>query len=153
MAIKVIDEIPKQKFNKTKREEIRADIQGAIDKGITLFEFEGDYNWKYLGQYAKEEADRVKAKIIHDIHRKFREENFTDAEKRSGFFVWFKMTYDYKHDFIHISTCKGEERRRVFCRIGKREDFEAKVIADCQKVLDEARAEFEMVDGKWRRKR
>jgi len=61
MAIKSVDEIPEtlQQKRESYRAMIRRDINEALDNHITRFEFEGDYNFKYLGQYAREEADRV----------------------------------------------------------------------------------------------
>ena len=59
--IKPVDEIPKglSKKHSSYREMIRADIQAALDRGISRFEFVGEYKYRYLAQYAREEADRL----------------------------------------------------------------------------------------------
>lgn len=153
MAIKVVDEIPKTNQSRSNRDMIRADIQEALDKGIILFEFEGDYNYKYLAQYVKEEVDRFKARKVREVQTKFKEENLTEDEKTiRGFRFWFKSSYEYKHEWIKVSSCKEEDRRRVFCKIDDVKLFEQKIIEDCHKVLNEARAEYVLSDGKWVRK-
>ena len=37
----------------------RTTLEQAIAEGITKFEFDGEYNWKYLAGYAREEADTI----------------------------------------------------------------------------------------------
>lgn len=103
MAIKPIDDIPK---NLTQQREsyralIRADIQEAIDKGINKFEFVGDYNYKYLAQYAREEARNILADTIR---------------RRGCKAHWWERAFD-NYPYIRIGSVKGEEHRRVFCEI------------------------------------
>lgn len=150
MAIKIIDEIPITSKGKARRELIREDIQEAIDKGISLFEFEGDYNYKTLAQNARDVAKSFKAKKLIEVQRKFKEENLTDDEKNiKGFYVWFKSVWEYKHHWIHITSCKGEDNPRVFCKIDDVKNFEQVIIEDCKKVLAEARTDYVLIDGKW----
>lgn len=153
MAIKVVDEIPKTNQRRSNRDMIRADIQEALDNGISQFEFVGDYNYKYLAQYAKKEVDRFEARKVREVQTKFKEENLTEEEKNIiGFYLWFKCSYEYKNEWIKVSSCKGEDRRRVFCKIDDVKLFEQKIIENCHKVLNEARAEYVLSDGKWVRK-
>lgn len=150
MSIKVIDEIPQTIHKRSARDMVRADIQEALDNGIRLFEFEGDYNYKTLAQTAREIAERIKDKKIREIQRRFKDENLTEAEKNiKGFYIWFRPWYDYKRNWITISSCKGDEHRRVFCKIDDVGLFEAQIIADCKVELANTRASYEMVGGKW----
>ena len=59
--IKPVDEIPMNPAQKNKgyRDQIRRDLQEAMDNGIRRFEFVGDYKYKYLAQYVREEAERI----------------------------------------------------------------------------------------------
>ena len=59
--IKPIDEIPKNvsEQRESYRQMIKNDIQEAMSKGIEKFEFIGNYNFKYLAQYAREEAESI----------------------------------------------------------------------------------------------
>ena len=69
MAIKPIEEIPLSlsEQRKSYREQIREDIASAISQKIDKFEFDGDYNWKYLAQYAREEANRIWRKTCYTL--------------------------------------------------------------------------------------
>ena len=150
MAIKVINEIPGSDAKKSSRKQIEEDIKEAIEKGIPLFEFTGDYNYKYLAQYAAEVAKKIRDEKIREVHKKFRRENLTDDERNiKGFYIWFKSTWEYKKEWITISSRKGEDHRRVFCKIDDVKAFEEKIIEDCKKELAEARTEFVLKDGKW----
>lgn len=150
MAIKVIDEIPKTLKASSSKELIKADIQEAIDKSISLFEFEGDYNYKYLGSYARDCAEDIKRTKIKNIQREYRTANLTDDEKnKRGFYVHFKPYWDYKRDWITISTAKGDDHRRVFCKIGDVKIFENKVLEDCKSELERARRTHKLVGDKW----
>lgn len=66
--IKPVEEIPMSlaKKRESYRDQIRKDIREALDKGISKFEFVGDYKYKYLAQYAREEADRIVWKMATD---------------------------------------------------------------------------------------
>ena len=73
--IKPVVEIPESRMSAAKsyRQRITDDIQEAIDKGIPLFEFVGDYNYKYLAQYAREQANRLNRQYVNNVVRKNRE--------------------------------------------------------------------------------
>lgn len=103
MAIKPIDDIPKNipQQRESYRAQIRADIQEAIDKGISKFEFVGDYNYRYLAQYAREEAHNI---LVNAVRRR-------ECKAR-----WWDRAFD-NYPYIRISSVKGEEHRRVFCEI------------------------------------
>lgn len=109
--IQPIDEIPQnvQQSRKSYREDIRRDIREAIDRGISKFEFVGDYKYKYLAQYAREEARRILFDIARERFRGFR----GDEEI-------YLSSIDLKTEkYIRISSVKGEtpDKTRVFCRI------------------------------------
>lgn len=113
--IKAVDEIPQspKQTRKGYREQIRADIQEALDKRIEKFEFVGDYNFKYLAQYAREEADRIVRNLAYKYwraHPEYSEKLYYNP------FSW----RDYSAlEIIVISSIKGEtlDKRRVFCKI------------------------------------
>lgn len=109
--IKPIDEIPKNTSQKREsyREMIRNDIREAMDKGIDKFEFIGEYKYKYLAVYAREEAKH----ILYNIAR----ERF--AQMRGDEEIYLSSIDIKSDEYIQISSLKGEtpDRPRVFCRI------------------------------------
>lgn len=114
--IKPIDEIPlnvsEQRNNY--RQMIRNDILEAMDKGILKFEFVGEYNYKYLAQYAREEAESIVRKMVFDYSKRHPE--YKERHKYCFFSYW---EVNRKKGIIRISSIKGEtpEKRRVFCSI------------------------------------
>lgn len=116
MAIKPINEIPLNTAQQRQsyRDRIREDIRTAIDQKIEKFEFDGDYNWKYLAQYAREEADMIWRKTYHDLIMKKKEENgLNDGHYYSGGLPSFKL----KGQYIKISSVKMADRNHVYCQI------------------------------------
>lgn len=112
MGIKPIDEIPMGIFDKRRsyREQIRNDIEEAIEKNISQFEFTGDYNYKYLAQYAREEADGIWRKKWSDI--------MMDAKKKYNLPRFLSMPdYHDKGKYIKISSVKMSDRIHVYCKI------------------------------------
>ena len=112
--IKPIDEIPQNKMQKYEnyRQKIRNDFAEAIDKGIYKFEFIGDYNYKTLTQTAREEANSLVRKIIHDWVLKH-------PEYKGKIYNMFGFTENKTLKLIVVSSIKGEtpDKRRVFCEI------------------------------------
>lgn len=131
--IKPVDEIPQSLASKRKsyREQIRNDIKEAMDKDIRKFEFVGDYKYKYLANYAREEARRILFDIARERFRGFR----GDEEI-------YLSSIDLKTEkYIRISSVKGEtpDKTRVFCRIdlsGLDEDLSE--LADSKRKVAEA---------------
>ena len=113
MSIKPIKEIPMntKDARESYRARIRADINEALEKRIDKFEFEGDYNYKYLAQYAREEADR----IIRHITNKHDREITKVLQKE------FNEEYIYvpslREAIIVISNRKLEDRNHVYVSI------------------------------------
>ena len=115
MSIKPISKIPMtvKGERESYRARIRADIEEALSKRIEYFEFEGDYNYKYLAQYAREEADR----IIRHITRKH-ELKISDVLKKE-----FNEEYIYvpwlrdSDRIIKAHNHKGEDRNHVYMSI------------------------------------
>lgn len=120
MAIKVVKEIPQtlQEKRKSYREMIRKDIQEAIDNRIEKWEFEGDYNWKYLANYAREEADRIwRSTVYRDVGRRVVEEMKKRFPNEKYHSIYMKSGYDFKGRYIKIRTAKGNDRVHVFGEI------------------------------------
>ena len=150
--IKPVDEIPGTNGRTTKRAEIKADILEAIEKGISKFEFEGDYNWTYLGQYAREEAKNIIRDMYFDLMRKLKAENMTDQERHGkGFYVWWTDYWKLNRhgEYIKVTTTKGESRRRVFCEIHL-EDLEPAIRTDFFEKLNEARTRYKWSEAEQR---
>ena len=129
--IKPIDEIPKNKAEKSRsyRDQIRSDIQEAIDKGIYRFEFVGDYNFKTLAQMAGEEARNIAFNIV----RKWSVEN-PQYRERYRFWIPGSWQVNKEMQLIKISSVKGEtpEKRRVFCEI--KQDMESIIRAYAEQM-------------------
>lgn len=117
MSIKVVDDIPEtlQEKRQSYREKITLDILEALEQRIECFEFEGDYNWKYLAQYAREEARRIfrknyylpaKNKVITELKEKYNEK-----------YIFPKSDWEYKNRFINVVNRKGEDRQHVYVTI------------------------------------
>lgn len=136
--IKPVDEIPQNlaKKRETYREQIRKDIREAMDKRIRKFEFVGDYKYKYLAQYVREEADR----IIRDLYVRTIQEHPEELEDvRTDYYkVREKIRF-----IITVTAVRGEDkdRPRVFCEIaeGNPED----IIMNAIREYDLERKEFE----------
>ena len=128
--IKPINEIPQGVADKRKsyREMIRTDIQTAIDQRIEKFEFDGDYNWKYLAQYAREEADMIWRRKWTEIMRA--------AKAEHGFRYAGIPNYRDKSKYIKITTCKMQDRIHVYCQI----DYDAPERI-CKAEIDKLLAE------------
>ena len=133
--IKQVEEIPLSGAAKKRsyREQIRNDIQEAIDNHIEKFEFLGDYNWKYLAGYAREEADGLWRDAYFSIMR--------EARKKYGLQTSIYPAYQYKHEYIRIFSTKMDDRIHVYCQI----DFDAPERI-CGKIIEELIAEKEAKD-------
>ena len=116
MAIKPVEEIPMNLTQKREsyRQQIRNDINEAIQKHIPRFEFEGDYNWKYLAQYAREEADLIWRNEWWDRLRAAKKANNLTVVMRHP-------SYHDKGKYIKISNVRMPDRNHVYCEI----DFDA----------------------------
>ena len=117
MPIKPVDEIPLTvaEQRKSYRERIRQDICYAITNRISTFEFDGDYNYKYLANYAREEASHIFSRMIYrDARRQVRK---TLAEKLQRENVFPESVFMYKNRYIRIREKKGEDRVHVYGQI------------------------------------
>lgn len=112
MPIQAIDEIP---MNQSERREsyrrmIRDDIEYAFQSGITKFEFVGNYNFKYLASYAREEAQNwLRPKMKLEISAEF---------KRRGIPPVYLHVWKAETDrMIRIHVKKCEDRIHVYCEL------------------------------------
>jgi hypothetical protein len=131
--IKPVETIPMNATAKRQsyRGMIRGDIEDAIAQGITKFEFAGDYNWKYLAQYAREEADTIWRKAYAQIMREAGEEHGIKISS-------YLPSYKDKGQYIKIHSVKMTDRIHVYCEI----DPDAPMRI-CQPLIDEAIKEHE----------
>lgn len=111
--IKPVDEIPmsKAKERKSYREQIKTDLMEAITSGIKRFEFVGDYNYKYLAQYVREESDKLMRVTFCDVVKKHRGE-FDNM--RLG---WWSIKPRIKYFTVTSVKTETKDKPRVFCEI------------------------------------
>lgn len=146
MSIKPVEEIPMtlQEQRQSYRERIRQDICYAITNRISTFEFDGDYNYKYLANYAREEANMIFSRRVYREAamqvRKTLEPKWNDRR------VFPESEFKYKNRYIRIREKKGEDRVHVYGQIDF--DFEEKfyeiLLADTErkyKGIEEREAE------------
>lgn len=115
MSIKAMKKIPQNLVEKRQsyREMIRKDIQEAIDNHIEKFEFEGDYNWRYLANYAREEADMIWRKdYLYPASKEARA--ILKKERPEETYFAMPSAFEMKGKFIKISSVKGEDRPHVY---------------------------------------
>lgn len=133
--IKPIEEIPKNTAQQREsyRDKIRADITEAMKKGIGKFEFVGDYNFKYLAQYAREEADRMFRKRFRDLVLP----HYPEWKERFQQKYIFLSEWDFRrYNPVKISYIKDEKQgKRVFCEVSALN--EKGILEDCEARLAE----------------
>ena len=115
MSIKPINKIPMtvKEGRESYRARIRADIEEALSKRIEYFEFEGDYNYKYLAQYAREEADRIIRHITHKHESKITNILKEEFNEEYIYVPWLRDS----DRIIKAHNHKGEDRNHVYMSI------------------------------------
>ena len=127
--IKKVDTIPGQGGEHTSQKLlINKDIRDAIAGRIERFEFVGDYNFKYLAQYARDEAESV----FRNMFSKCR----TEAEQklREEFKVAWALVptiHDYRKRLYRVCQRSGKVYMEIYY------DFMDKIP---QVMLEEGRA-------------
>lgn len=112
MAIQALDEIPMNQAERREsyRQMIRDDIESAFQSGVTKFEFVGNYNFKYLAQYAREEARKwLQPKVKLAIK--------AECERRGIEQVYLHVWQAETNRMIRIHTKKCEDRIHVYCEL------------------------------------
>ena len=114
--IKKIEEVPKtvSGARATRRAMLRSDIREAIANRIAKFEFEGDYNYKYLANYAKEEANRVFQEDFFYVHSKGIR---ADVQAQYPDAYLYVSPWDYTKKWFKVHSKKGEDRVHVYAEI------------------------------------
>lgn len=133
--IKPIDEIPKNTAQKREsyRDRIRSDIREAMDKGIRKFEFVGDFNFKYLAQYAREEADRMFRKAFRDLVLPYYPEW---KERYQQKYIFLNEWEFRRYNNVKITAIKDNAQgHRVFCEISPLD--KNAILEDCKARLAE----------------
>jgi len=149
MPIKLVDEIPLTVAEQREayRERIRQDICYAITNRISMFEFDGDYNYKYLANYAREEASHIfSRRIYRDASIQVRK---TLAEKLQREHVFPESESKYKNRYIRIREKKGEDRVHVYGQIDFDfgENFYDILLADTERKYKEIEAREKLKEG------
>ena len=116
MSIKPVNDIPMtlQEKKASYREMVRQDICYALTNHINTFEFDGDYNYKYLANYAREEADLI---FIRELYRDAANRVKEELVKKLNRKYIFTDHWRYKGKYIKIRTKKGEDRIHVYGQI------------------------------------
>lgn len=137
MSIKPIEALPPVPESSSRRKMITEDIMTAIAQKIKTFEFEGDYNYKYLAQYAREQAESIFRKNIYwGAAKKVRDKLKKEYGKQ---YIFTTAEHNYKGQFIRIHQRKGEDRNHVYAEIDYdfADKFEEILEADTRKQYKE----------------
>lgn len=117
MSIKIVEEVPVsvQEKRKSYREMIRQDIKAAIEAHVECFEFDGDYNYKYLAAYAKEEASKIFRYEIYVPAARLVKRYLEDMYDLK--YAVVDDAYKYDKKYIDIISQKEADRIHVYCKI------------------------------------
>jgi len=135
MAIKKVEQVPMtlQEQRQSYRDMIRQDINEAIEKRIDKFEFDGDYNYKYLASYAREEAEWIfRRKIYRPAAKRVTETLQAEFGRERVFAPILIGEWRYRGRYIRIKSLKGEDRQHVYAEIdfSQEEGFYHDLLAD-----------------------
>lgn len=127
MAIKPVDEIPQNIASKraSYREQIRKDLREAIENNILKFEMEGDYNFKYLANYVREERRHILRRTFAAMKKEIKEEY-----SLSHFYGDLIDEYRFADRYVTVVNHKEPDRNHVYIEI-------------TPSVLEEARKHFQ----------
>ena len=131
MAIREIKEFPENVKQNTTKSKIEADIKEALTKGITKFEFIGDYNFATLAPYASIIGEEITRATVRPALDKLQE------ELNLKFSIPVKIPKRNQPKFIKVIGHKGKDRYHVYCEIN--EDVLETIVAES--VEEEARRE------------
>lgn len=137
MSIKPIEALPPERESVTRRKMLQEDIMSAISQRITAFEFEGDYNYKYLAQYAREQADFIfRREVYSPAAKKVKDKLKKELQKD---YIFLNDYWAYRGQFISIAKRKGEDRNHVYAQIDYdfADKFEEILEADTRKRYQE----------------
>lgn len=146
MPIKPVNDIPMtlQEKRASYREMVRQDISYALKNHISTFEFDGDYNYKYLANYAREEADIIfRRSLYRDAEKRVKEE----LAKKLNLKYIFTDHWRYKGKYIKIRTKKGEDRIHVYGQIDF--DFADKFY---EILLSDTEEKYKAIEAREKRK-
>ena len=117
MAIKEVEFIPNAYAKKglTTKEQIEADFREAFDKHISKFEFEGNYNYKTLGQNARDVAEKIFRDSIYTPARDFVVNKLSQELGRND--ITCEHFYREYKFAIKISSVTQDDRIHVYAEI------------------------------------
>ena len=114
--IQEIEKIPQSTSARREsyREMIRNDIAEAIEKRIPKFELIGEYNYKYLANYAREEGGRY-FRLKHYCPVALLVSNVLGEKYKEKYMrVYTPAGYELEKKFIKVHNVKGEDRNHVY---------------------------------------
>ena len=134
--IQEIKEVPCINPQTSQRQMIRDDIEYALNNRIKTFEFEGDYNWKYLAQYTRDVSSRI---FMEKIYQPARDRVKKKLEGKYDTKYPYPIPYwKYTKNFITIHSRKLEDRIHVYATIDHDfvNNFEAILLRDTIKKYE-----------------
>lgn len=140
MGIRAVHEIPQNVSEKRQsyRASIREDLRQAMEQGISKFEFTGDYNYKYLAQYAREEASRLMRELLQEIIPLLRKQY---GEKAACFLPSHAPTF-FNIFTVHAYKDKEHDTTRVFCEVEmSREELEQAIRKEVESRIAKPEAQ------------
>ena len=115
MSVKQLETIPNEPKAKTAKQMAREDIEYAISHKMHTFEFIGDYNYKYLGSYAREVADGI---FHSQVYNTARLKVCDKLRKELGVrYIFPPSFWEYRGRYITIIQHKEDDRVHVYGKI------------------------------------
>ena len=136
--IEPVSEIPLTNVDRriSYREMIRNDIKEAYEKRIPKFELIGEYNYKYLNNYAREEGEKYfRGQIMLPVARKATEEISKKYPLEKHMSVYTPSGYDVVRNVLKVRKVKQEDRIHVYVEINY--DFLDNYYNYCLEYIEE----------------
>lgn len=117
--VKPVNKIPDSAGQKyfSYRDMIRRDIEYAVKNDILKFEFEGEYNWRYLPLYAREEGYKITDRICQAKADELHLSNYRDGRLTIKNYLMPRSLRDGALRHIKITSRKKDDRIHVYCEI------------------------------------
>lgn len=116
MAIKEVKNIPQARGKKsTQTQMARNDIKEAFDKRISMFELEGNYNYKTLSSVVRAQMhhyfiNNIYVPTVREVKNILSEEGYTNIQIPDGFTRG-------EHSAYEVYGVTGTDRKHVYVKI------------------------------------